>query len=126
MSGSLNGQYRVAGVAYVRVDGRQYALRGNLVISIDIDEREGVAGQDGVHGYIERPRVPFIEGDFSDIAGLSLTDFQRMRNVTVQADLANGRRYLLRNAWTSTARELNTADGQVTVRWEGMAGEEIL
>jgi Phage tail tube protein len=125
MSGSLNGQYRVAGIAYVRVDGRQYALRGNLVISIDIDEREGVAGQDGVHGYIERPRVPFIEGDFSDIAGLSLTDFQRMRNVTVQADLANGRRYLLRNAWTSTARELNTADGQVTVRFEGMQGVEV-
>lgn len=125
MSGSLAGQFRIAGVAFLRVDGRQYALRGNLTVSIDGQEREGIAGQDGVHGYIERPRVPFIEGDFSDIAGLSLSEFANQRNVTVQADLANGKRYLLRNAWTSTARELNTADGQVTVRWEGMAGEEL-
>jgi hypothetical protein len=125
MSGSLAGQFRVAGVAYLRVDGRQYALRGNLTVSPDMKEREGVAGQDGVHGYIERPRVPFIEGDFSDVAGLSLAEFENQTNVTVQADLANGKRYLLRNAWTSTPRELNTADGQVTVRWEGMKGEEL-
>ena len=35
MSGSIAGQFRVAGVAYLRVDGRQYALRGNLTVSID-------------------------------------------------------------------------------------------
>jgi hypothetical protein len=126
MSGSLAGQFRIAGLAFLRVDGRQFALRGNLVVSTDGFEREGVPGQDGVHGYIERPRVPFIEGDFSDIGGLALSDFDAMTNVTVQADLANGKRYLLRNAWTSTARELQTADGQVTVRWEGMKGEELV
>ena len=124
MSGS-NYQFRLAGVAYIRVDGAQYALRGNLTVSIDMEEREGVPGQDGIHGFIERPRVPFIEADLSDLGGLSLRALQRMVNTTVQAELANGKKYLLRNAWTSTARELNTADGQVTVRWEGMAGEEL-
>jgi tail tube protein len=119
-------QYRIAGVAYLRVDGRQYALRGNLTVSIDMDEREGVPGQDGVHGYIERPRVPWIEGDLSDIGGLSIQALRRIRNTTVQAELANGKKYLLRNAWTSTALELNAADGQVTVRWEGMRGEELM
>jgi len=117
---------RVAGVSYVYVDGQQYPLRGNLTVSIDTIEREGIAGQDGIHGYIERPRVPWIEGDFSDLAGLSLITIQRMSDVTVTAELANGKQYVLRNAWTSTAREFNAADGQATVRWEGMAGEEIL
>jgi hypothetical protein len=125
MSGSAN-QYRVAGVSYVRVDGNQYALRGNLTVSIGIQEREGIPGQDAIHGYIERPRVPFIEGDFSDIGGLSIEALNRMTNVTVQAELANGKKYVLRNAWTSTALELNTADGQTTVRWEGMRGEELM
>jgi hypothetical protein len=125
MSGS-NFQFRVAGVAYLRVDGAQYSLRGNLTVSIDASEREGIPGQDGIHGYIERPRVPFIEGDFSDIGGLSIEALRRMSNVTVQAELANNKKYVLRNAWTSTAMELNTADGQVTVRWEGMRGEELM
>lgn len=117
---------RIAGVAYVFVDGRQYPLRGNLVISTDTIERTGVAGQDGIHGFTETPRVPFIEGDFSDIAGLSLMTIQAMCDVTVTAELANGKAYVLRNAWTSTAREFNAADGQATIRWEGMASEELM
>lgn len=117
---------RVAGVAYVYVNGQQYPLRGNLTVSIDTVEREGIAGQDGIHGYIERPRIPWIEGDFSDLGGLSLVALQRMIDVTVTAELANGKQYVVRNGWTSTAREFDAAEGQATVRWEGMAGEEIL
>jgi len=117
---------RIAGVAYVFVDGRQYPLRGNLTVSIDTIEREGVAGMDGVHGFIEKPRVPFIEGDFSDIGQLSLIQLQNMVDVTVTAELANGKVYVLRNAWTSTAREFKAAEGQATVKWEGMAAEELL
>jgi hypothetical protein len=117
---------RIAGVAYVYVDGQQYPLRGSLTVSPDMIEREGIPGQDGIHGYIERPRVPFIEGDFSDIGNLSLSAIQRMTDVTVTAELANGKQYVLRNAWTSTAREFNAADGQATVRWEGMAAEELM
>jgi hypothetical protein len=117
---------RIAGVAYVFADGRQYPLRGNLTISIDMLEREGVAGQDAVHGFVEHPRVPWIEGDFSDIANLSLKALEAMCDVTITAELANGKAYILRNAWTSTAREFNAADGQATVRWEGMASEELM
>ena len=117
---------RIAGVAYVFCDGRQYPLRGNLTISIDVVARTGVAGMDGVHGYTETPRVPFIEGDFSDIGQLSLITLQNMVDITVTAELANGKVYVLRNAWTSTAREFKAAEGQATVRFEGMAAEEIL
>ena len=49
-----------------------------------------------------------------------------MTDVTVTAEFANGKQYVLRNAWTSTAREFNAADGQATVRWEGMGAEELM
>jgi hypothetical protein len=117
---------RIAGVAFVYINGRQYPLRGNLTISTDTIERTGVAGMDGVHGYTEAPRVPYIEGDFSDIGALSLAQLQAMSDVTVTAELANGKVYVLRNAWTSTAREFKAVDGQATVRWEGMAAEEMM
>lgn len=117
---------RIAGIAYVFVDGQQYPLRGSLTISIDTIEREGIAGQDGVHGFVETPRVPWIEGDFSDLGLLSLVALQAMCDVTVTAELANGKVYVLRNAWTATAREFNAADGQATVRFEGMAAQELM
>lgn len=117
---------RIAGVCYLKVDGTQYALRGGLTVSTDALEREGVAGMDGVHGYIERPRVPFISGDLTDTSGLSLEALQSITDATVTAELANGKTYLLRNAWTAEARELNAADGQVSVRFEGLQGGEIM
>ena len=79
---------RIAGVVYLKVDGNQYALKGNLTVSPDLIERTGVAGQDGVHGYTEQVHVPYISGDISDSAGLSLEDLRAITNSTVTAELA--------------------------------------
>lgn len=115
----------IGGTAYIKADGVQYALRGNLTISADEVEREGVAGGDGVHGFLERPRVPSISGDLSMTPDLSITALRAHRDVTVTVELVDGRVYVLRNAWTADAMELNVADGQVSVVWQGMAGEWI-
>lgn len=117
---------RIAGTAFLKVDGEQFALRGDLTISIDAFEREGIAGMDRVHGYTETQRVPFISGTFSDIAGLSLTRLSQICNGSVTAETVNGKTYLLRNAWTSTARELNAVEGSVAVTFQGLSGEEIM
>lgn len=116
---------RIAGVAFFKVNGTQYQLRGNLTLNVDEFEREGVAGMDGVHGFTEKPIVPFIAGDFSDSAGLSLQEIAALTDVTVQADLANGKSYILRNAWAAQSRELNASEGTVAIRFEGMKGEEV-
>jgi len=116
----------IGGVAYLKVDGTQYALKGNLTVSLDAFERTGVAGMDGVHGYTEQPRVPSIEADLTDIGGLSMQQLRAVCNATVTVELRNGKTYILRNAWTSTAAELNGVEGSATVKWEGMQGEELL
>jgi hypothetical protein len=117
---------KVGGVAYLKVDGYQYLLRGDLTVSIDLMERTGVAGQDGIHGYTETPRVPFISATLTDIGGMSLQQLQKVTCSTITVELNNGKVYILRDAWTSEARELNTAEGSVAVKFEGMAGEELL
>lgn len=118
-------QKGLGGTAFLKVDGRQYQLRGNLAVSIDGIEREGVAGQDGVHGYIERPRVPQITADLTDSDGLSLTDLKNIKDATVTAELNNGKVYVLRNAWTLAAHEINTGDAQVSVTFQGLSGREL-
>jgi hypothetical protein len=116
---------RFAGLAYIFVDGNQYALRGNFTVSPSPVERTMIAGQDGVHGYQELPRVPFIEGDLSTTPLLNLEDLDGMTDVQVVAQLANGKQYMLINAVCKAALEANTRDGQTRVRWEGVWCEEI-
>jgi Phage tail tube protein len=116
---------RIAGIAFVTVDGNQMALRGNLTVSPSAVERTMLAGQDGVHGYQEMPRVPYISGDFSTLPGMRLEDLDGQVDVTVVASLANGMIYSLTEGVCTAGLEPNAADGQVTVRWDGTTCEEI-
>ena len=116
---------RIAGIAFLKVDSDLYPLRGNFTVSPSPTERAGIAGQDYVHGYSELPRVPYIEGDVSLVPELSITDVALITNSTITADLANGRTYVLREAWCRAALELNTREGQTRVRFEGVSCEEI-
>src|SRR6516162_2257454 len=116
---------RIAGTAFLKVDGGIYPLRGNFTVSPSSLERAGISGQDYVHGFSEMPRVPFIEGDISTIPTLSWTAMEGIVNSTVTAELANGKTYVLREAWTRSAFELNTREGQGRVRFEGVSCDEI-
>lgn len=115
----------VAGTAFLKVDGSQYPLKGSFTVSPSAVERAGIAGQDGVHGFSELPRVPYIEGDVSSLPGVSLEDIERVTDATVTAELINGSVYVLRAAWCRSAFELNTHDGQFRVRFEGVSCDEI-
>src|ERR1700739_2258997 len=116
---------RIAGIAFLTVDGDQLALRGNFTVSPSPVERTMIAGQDGVHGYQELPRVPYIEGDLSTVPGLSLETLLTRIDSTVVAQLANGMQYVLTSATCKGGFENNTRDGQVRVRWEGLTCEEM-
>jgi len=116
---------RFAGIAFLMVDGNQMALRGNFTVSPSPVERTMIAGQDGVHGYQELPRVPYIEGDISTVPNLNLEDLEQQSDVTVVAQLANGKQYTLSGASCKAGFEANTRDGQVRVRWEGLRCDEM-
>ena len=49
---------------------------------------------------------------------------EAVTNATVTAELANGKVYVLRNAWFAGAVELNAAEGTFTARFEGVEGIE--
>lgn len=116
---------RFAGVAFVMVDGNQLPLRGNFTVSPSAVERTMIAGQDGVHGYQELPRVPFIEGDISLMPNVNLEDLEAQTDVTVVAQLANQKQYTLAGATCKAGFDANARDGQARVRWEGLWCEEI-
>jgi hypothetical protein len=116
---------QVAGTAFLTVDGTQLALRGNFTVSPSPVERTMIAGQDGVHGYQELPRVPYIEGDLTTMPGFYLEDLLQETDVTVVAQLGNRMQYILTGATCKGGFDNNTRDGQVRVRWEGLTCEEV-
>jgi hypothetical protein len=117
---------KFAGIAFLMVAGNQLRLRGNFTVSPSPVERTMIAGQDGVHGFQELPRVPYIEGDISTTPDMQLETLDGMTDVSVVAQLANGFTYSLIGATCKSGLEANTRDGQVRVRWEGIWCEEIV
>jgi hypothetical protein len=116
----------IGGIAYVKVDGTQYMLRGDLVVSWATTSRTGVAGMDGIHGYTEAPVIPYIHATFTDTGGLSMQQFHDMCDVTVTAELQNGKHYILVKAWVAGVQELNTTEGSIAVQFQGQYCEEVL
>ena len=69
--------------------------------------------------------MPYIEGDLSTVPGLLFETLEAQTDVTVIAQLANGMQYSLTGGTCKAGLENNTRDGQVRVRWEGLACQEI-
>lgn len=112
----------IAGTAYLTIDGVSQPARGEFNYSCALVERESVVGMDGVHGYMERPKVPFIEGVLTNRAGLDLQAINALSNATVVLELANGKTVIGRNMWATEAQEASVDEGKVKVRFEGTQG----
>lgn len=117
---------RVAGVAYLAVNGTQYPIRGKWKHNILPTKREGIVGQDGVHGYKEMPRQPMMQGDVTDLGSISLEELHRITDATITLELANGKVYILRNAWMAEESEVDTEEGQFQLTFQGLSGDEVL
>jgi hypothetical protein len=115
---------RLAGTAYLSVDGKTYRLAGDLKYQVSGFKRETLSGQDGPHGYSELPIPGYISASVRDSSDLKLSDINAMTNVTVVAELANGKTVIARNAWTVEQQEVNTTDAVFEVRWESTAVTE--
>lgn len=116
---------RVAGVAYVYVDGIKLDLGGKITVSPWDTEKESVKGLSGTVGYKETPMTPFIEVEVITTPDLDLQAFQNIRSSTVIAELANGQTYTLRNAWTVTRPDMDGAEGTATLRFEAKNRPEM-
>lgn len=116
---------KIAGTCYLKVDGTQYTLAGKMNVSPSMIEREGKAGLSGVAGYKETPRVPFVEADLHTTDDVSVETLDEVTSATVKVELANGKTYVFRDAWTTAAHEIDGAEGQVSVKFEAMEAQEI-
>ncbi|MBU68553.1 MAG: phage tail protein [Cupriavidus sp.] len=110
---------RIAGTANLTVDGKTYLLAGDFEYNPSKVTRTTLTGQDTVHGYSETPRPGSISATLRDAGGLRVSDLNGMTNVTIVAELANGKVIIGRNMWTVEDQNAKSTDATIETRWEG-------
>jgi len=110
----------------ILVDGDRLDAKGNFTYNLGEPVREAIVGPDSVHGYKEMPQVPFIEGAITDRADLDLrAALYGKTDATIILEKANGKQVVLRNAWFAGEGSGTTEEGELAVRFEGLAAEEV-
>ena len=99
--------------------------KGNFTYNLGAPKREALIGADLViQGYKEMGQVPFVEGEITDQRDLILSDFLNLENTTITLELANGKVVTVRNAWYAADGNVQTEEGNIQVRFEGIEAEE--
>lgn len=117
---------RRAGITFFKVDGERFDVKGTVTYDIAASgTREAIVGADGVHGFKEMPRAPFIELTITDGVDVDLAALSAKTNSTVMVELASGKVIVLRDAFQVGVLEGNSEEGEVSLRFEGKSASEI-
>lgn len=118
-------QHRRGGIIFLKINGEIYDAKGAFTYNHGSVKREAIVGSDAVHGYKELPQAPFIEGEITDRGTLDVEGLKATVDATVTLELANGKVFVLREAWYAAEGDVQTEEGNIAVRFEGLSGEEI-
>jgi len=113
---------RLAGTAYLAIDGKNVALVGDFEWDTGTVARETLTGMDGVHGFKEKPKPGRIKMTVRDAGDLSVAAFNNLTNVTVTCELANAKRVTGRNMWQVGDLPVKSEDATFELAFEGVAG----
>jgi len=116
---------RVGGIIFFKVNGVMFNAKGSFTYNIGSPKREAVVGADAVHGFKEMPQVAYIEGAVTDSDELDLEALLSLRDATATLELANGKAIVLREAFFAGDGNVTTEEGEIEVRFEGLAGGEV-
>lgn len=117
---------RIGGTLYYKVNGVQYPAKGKFKYSPFTSEKTGVAGQDGPHGYNEKPRYPTIEGSLSDLGTISVSQMQdSITGGIVTLELGNGKIVVLSDCWFEGTADVDTEEGEYPIKIGGTLVQEI-
>lgn len=115
---------RVGGTIEVSLNGRIQLAKGEWTYSLGGISRKSVLGIGGqFEGYVETPVPGYIEGEITDRSDMALDDLVKMTNASVYLTLANDKVIVLHRAFFAGEAVGHTDEGNISVRFEGIAHE---
>lgn len=113
---------RVAGICYIKADGVQLEVKGGIEIPLVQNMKETVMGLAGNAGYKETAQRQYIKITAIFTRDFPITTLQAGTNMTVTAELANGKVYTLTNAWLEGETLSNGEEGTAELEFSGITG----
>lgn len=115
---------RLAGLAYVSIDGVSYPVVSDPNWRVASVTRETMVSMGAVDGYKETVLPGFLEFTLRDTASTNVRGFQDFTSVSVTLRTASGKQITGTGLWTTEASEVNSAEATFKVRFEGNDIEE--
>ena len=117
----------LAGEISVKANGEVYWAKGNFTYNSGELKREPIYGANGrIQGYKTVPNDPTIEGELTDYGTFKLKSLVTLKDATVTLDLANGKTFILRQAWYSGDGNVSTDEATINFKVTSkFPGEEI-
>lgn len=116
---------RVGGIISLQINGVREQAAGQFTFNDGAPIREAAVGADGVHGYMEKPGTPFIEGAIRLRPGLNVRELKATVDGEVSLELGSGQVFILRDAWYAGEGNITTEAGEVAARFEGLSGDLV-
>lgn len=113
---------KIAGTAYVKVDGQQLSLTGGIEVPMNTKVRDDVIGLAGDVDYKETHRAPYVKGTFKVPKAFPVTKLMDSDQMTITAELANGMVYVLSEAFQFGEANHNAEEGTVDLEFHGSEG----
>lgn len=111
----------LAGTATVTLDGVSVNVAGTFRYRVGNKNRETLTGMSGIHGFKETFVPPYIEMAVRDHGGLDMDEIAGYTEITVVAQLANGKTIMGEGMWIVNTQEMDSQEATFTARFEGQS-----
>jgi Phage tail tube protein len=115
----------IGGTAFLKINGLQYQLKGELEIQPNITQNEWEANQDLSVVFTQKGVVPYMAMKISDSGGLSIQALNNVSGATIQAQLINGKQYVLQQAGAWGEFKDDTTKGEISAKFGAVACFEM-
>ena len=114
---------RVAGIAYIKMDAEQLEVSGGIEVPLVDVKRETVMGVSGPAGYKETALEPYVKLSAIFMPNFPLDTLRTNTDMTITAELANGKVYTLQGAFVKGEPSVKGEDGTVELEFGGTKGQ---
>ncbi len=113
---------KVAGICFLKVDGSQIEVSGGIECPLLDVKREAVMGLSGPAGFKEMALEPFVKVSAIFTDDFPMDTVQNNTEMTITAELANGKVYTLSGAFLKGEPSVKAEDGTVELEFSGKKG----
>lgn len=118
----MSNTHREAGTCYIKVDGVQLEVVGNMEVPLNTSVKEDILSTQGLVGYKETKRAPYVKLDAVFTKDFPLRTLEENDNMTITAEFAGGQVYVLSRAWLHGENNISGSEGTVSLEFHGRDG----